>query len=149
MNRITHVWTTTLLLTLANVAVATTDRLPLARNSTPIVARSDRTAQLSQPQAIVAPKGKELIAKFDCRSRGPSIGEISLQANGKYAVAKQTGKYAPTPSGYRFSSGKLKGQSIVRQQGNIYLVSTKNAAKAAEVAAADGALFCTGGEIKY
>jgi hypothetical protein len=144
MNRITHVWTTTLLLTLANVAVATTDRLPLAHNSKPIVARSQ-----SQPQQIVAPKGKELVAKFDCRSRGPGIGEIALQANGKYTVAKQTGKYAPTPSGYRFSNGKLKGQSIVRQQGNIYLVSTKNAAKAAEVAAADGALFCTGGEIKY
>jgi hypothetical protein len=150
MNRITHVWTTTLLLTLANVAVATTDRLPLAHKSTPIVARS-------QPQAIVAPKGKELIAKFDCRSRGPSIGEISLQANGKYTVAsrvghrtnQQMGKYTATPSGYRFSNGKLKGQSIVRQQANIYLISTKNAAKAAEVAAADGALFCTGGEIKY
>jgi hypothetical protein len=148
MNKITHVWTTTLLLTLANVAVATTGRVPLAHNITPIVAQS-------QPQAIVAPKGKELVAKFDCRSRGPSIGEISLQANGKYTVAtgnrtaQQVGKYAPTPSGYRFINGKLKGQSIVRQQGNIYLVSTKNAARAAEIAAADGALFCTGGEIKY
>jgi hypothetical protein len=148
MNRITHVWTTTLLLTLANVAVATTGRVPLARNSTPIVARP-------QPQAIVAPKEKDLVAKFDCRSRGPSIGEIALQANGKYTVAighrtaQQIGKYTATLSGYRFSNGKLKGQSIVRQQGNIYLVSTKNAAKAAEVAAADGALFCTGGEIKY
>jgi hypothetical protein len=147
MNKITHVWTTTLLLTLANVAVATTGRVPLTHNITPIVAQS-------QPQAIVTPKGKELVAKFDCRSRGPSIGEISLQANGKYTVAtgnrtvQQVGKYAPTPSGYRFINGKLKGQSIVRQQGNIYLVSTKNAARA-EVAAADGALFCTGGEIKY
>jgi hypothetical protein len=139
MNRITHVWITTLLLTLANVAVAKTGRLPLAHNSTPIAA---------QLQPIVAPKAKESIAKYDCRSRA-SIGEIVLQANGKYTLAKQTGKYAPTPSGYRFSSGKLKGQSIVRQQGNIYLVSTQNAAKAAEVAAADGALFCTGGEIKY
>ena len=129
---------------MANVAVATTDRLPLAHKSKPIVARSQ-----SQPQQIVAPKGKDLVAKFDCRSRGPGSGEIALQANGKYTVAKQSGKYAPTPSGYRFSNGKLKGQSIVRQQGNIYLVSTKNAASAAEVAAADGALFCTGGEIKY
>ncbi len=149
MNRITHVWTTTLLLTLANVAVATTGRVPLASHKTPLAA---------QPQSVVAPKGNELIAKFDCRSRGPSIGEIALQADGKYSVTKQvahhtvvqkTGKYSATPAGYRFSNGTLKGQSIVRQQGNIYLVSTKNAAKAAEIAAADGALFCTGGEIKY
>ncbi len=141
MNKIAHVWTTTLLLTLANVAVATTGRVPLASKIiTPIAVK---------PQTIVAPKGKELIAKFDCRSRGPSIGEIALQADGKYTLAKHMGKYAATPSGYRFSNGTLKGRSIVRQQGNIYLVSTKNAAKAAEVAAADGALFCTGGEIKY
>ncbi len=149
MNRITHVWTTTLLLTLANVAVATTPRTPIS---------SQKNLLSAQPQTIVAPKGKELVAKFDCRSRGPSIGEIALQADGKYTLAKQvkhhtvaqqTGKYSATPLGYRFTNGTLKGQSIVRQQGNTYLVSTKNEAKAAEVAAADGALFCTGGEIKY
>jgi hypothetical protein len=149
MNRITHVWTTTLLLTLANVAVATTSRTPVT---------SQQTILSAQPQTIVAPKGKELIAKYDCRSRGPSIGEIALQADRQYTVTKQvghhksaqkTGKYLVTSAGYRFSNGTLKGQSIVRQQGNIYLVSTKNEAKAAEVAAADGALFCTGGEIKY
>ncbi len=142
MNRITHVWTTTILLTLANVAVATTTRSPLAFHQSHTIA--------TQPQrSIVAPKGTDAIAKFDCRSRGPSAGEILLQANNKYTLKKQTGKFVATPTGYSFNNGVLKGQSIVRQQGNIYLVSTKNALKAAEIAAADGALFCTGGEIKY
>ncbi len=140
MNRITHVWATTLLLTLANVAVATTNRPPVA---------SLQHIIATQPQGIVAPKGTEVIAKFDCRARGPSIGEISLQADRHYTLKQQTGKYLATPVGYRFSNGALNGQSIVRQHGNVYLVSTKNEVRAAEVAAADGALVCTGGEIKY
>jgi hypothetical protein len=135
-----HVWTTTLLLTLANLAVVTTQS---PADIQPKVAVAPRI------QGFVAPKGNDLIAKFDCRSRGSKIGEVSLLANGKYQLAKKTGKYTLTHVGYRFSNGVLRGQSIVRQQSNIYLVSTKNEARAAEVAAADGALFCTGSEIKY
>jgi hypothetical protein len=141
MNRITHIFTTTLLLTLANLMVATT--------RSPADIQPKVTTPQQPPQSIVAPKGRELVARFECRSRGSDTGEISLQANGKYQAKQQTGKYLTTPVGYQFTNGALRGQSIVRQAGNIYLVSTKQAARAAEIAAADGALFCTGGEIKY
>ncbi len=138
MNKIIHVFTTTLLLTFANLMVVTRSPADIQKNSPPV-----------QNQGIVAPKGNDLIAKFECRSRRPSIGEILLRANSKYQVKQQIGRYLSTPVGYRFINGLLRGQSIVRQQGNIYLVNTKNEAKAAELAAADGALVCTGGEIKY
>jgi hypothetical protein len=139
MNRIIHVCTTTLLLTFATVMVAN-NRSSADPNPAPTP---------SPTPGIVAPQGKDLIAKFECRSRGPSTGEILLRANGKYTVQQKKGNYYPTRRGYRFITGSLKGQSIVRQKGNIYLVSTQNEARAAELAAADGALFCTGGEIKY
>lgn len=139
MNKLIHVFTTTLLLTLANLMVVTS-RSP---------ADTHRHTILGQTQGIVALKGRDLIAKFECRSRGPSTGEISLRANGKYNIKQLTGKYLSTPVGYRFINSSLRGQSIVRQQGNTYLVSTKDEARAAELAAADGALFCTGGEINY
>jgi hypothetical protein len=139
MNRIIHVFTTTLLLTAANLMVAIT-RSP---------ADTHQHVTPNQPQGIVAPKGRDLVAKFECRSRGPSTGEISLQANSRYNAKQQTGKYFPSPVGYRFLTGSLRGQSIVRQQGNIYLVSTRSEAKAAELATFDAALICTGGEINY
>ena len=139
MNRIIHVFTTTLLLTAANLMVAIT-RSP---------ADMHQHVVPNQPQGIVAPKGKDLVAKFECRSRGPSTGEISLQANGRYNAEQRTGKYFPSPVGYRFLTGSRKGQSIVRQQGNIYLVSTRDEARAAELATFDAALICTGGEINY
>jgi hypothetical protein len=141
MDRITHVFTTTLLLTLANLMVV------ISRSPADMLPKV--TTPQSPPQTIVAPKGRELVARFECRTRGSGTGEISLQANGKYQAKQQTGKYLMTPVGYQFTNGALRGQSIVRQAGNIYLVSTKQAARAAEIAAADGALFCTGGEINY
>jgi hypothetical protein len=141
MDRIRHVFTTTLLLTLANLMVV------ISRSPADMPPKV--TVPQRSPQTIVAPKGRELVARFECRTRGSGTGEISLQANGKYQAKQQTGKYLTTPVGYQFTNGALRGQSIVRQAGNIYLVSTKQAARAAEIAAADGALFCTGGEIKY
>jgi hypothetical protein len=141
MDRIRHVFTTTLLLTLANLMVV------ISRSPADMPPKV--TVPQRPPQTIVAPKGRELVARFECRTRGSATGEISLQANGKYQAKQQTGKYLTTPVGYQFINGALRGQSIVRQAGNIYLVNTKQAARAAEIAAADGALFCTGGEINY
>lgn len=143
MNRITHVWMTTLLLTLANVAVATTNK------QLPALAPHHTTVLWAKVQQIVAPQGTEAIAKYNCRSRGTATGEILLQANDRYIVNKQVGRYIPTKVGYRFSDGALGGRSIVRHQQSIYLVGTKNEAKAARLAAVDRALSCEGGEIKY
>lgn len=139
MDKILHVWTTTLLLTFATLAVATT--------KSPADTRAN-VAPL-QAQNIVAPRGRDVVAKFECRSRGPSTGEILLKADGQYSANDQMGRYSTFRLGYRLIGGSLRGQSIVRQQSSIYLVSTKDEAKAAELAAVDRALICTGGEIRY
>lgn len=139
MDKILHVWTTTLLLTFATLAVATTKSPADTRaNVTPL-----------QAQNIVAPRGRDVVAKFECRSRGPSTGEILLKADGQYSANDQMGRYSTFRLGYRLIGGSLRGQSIVRQQSSIYLVSTRDEAKAAELAAVDRALICTGGEIRY
>lgn len=139
MDKILHVWTTTLLLTFATLAVATTK------------SPADTRANVSplQAQNIVAPRGRDVVAKFECRSRGPSTGEILLKADGQYSANDQMGRYSIFRLGYRLIGGSLRGQSIVRQQSSIYLVSTRDEAKAAELAAVDRALICTGGEIRY
>ena len=139
MDKILHVWTTTLLLTFATLAVATTK------------SPADTRANVSplQAQNIVAPRGRDVVAKFECRSRGPSTGEILLKADGQYSANDQMGRYSTFRLGYRLIGGSLRGQSIVRQQSSIYLVSTRDEAKAAELAAVDRALICTGGEIRY
>jgi hypothetical protein len=139
MDKILHVWTTTLLLTFATLAVATT--------KSPADTRAN-VAPL-QAQNIVAPRGRDVVAKFECRSRGPSTGEILLKADGQYSANDKMGRYSTFRLGYRLIGGPLRGQSIVRQQSSIYLVSTKDEAKAAELAAVDRALICTGGEIRY
>ena len=139
MDKILHVWTTTLLLTFATLAVATT--------KSPADTRAN-VAPL-QAQNIVAPRGRDVVAKFECRSRGPSTGEILLKADGQYSANDQMGRYSTFRLGYRLIGGSLRGQSIVRQQSSIYLVSTRDEAKAAELAAVDRALICTGGEIRY
>ena len=139
MDKILHVWTTTLLLTFATLAVATTKSPADTRaNVTPL-----------QAQNIAAPKDQAVVAKFECRSRGPSTGEILLKADGKYSANDKIGRYSTFKLGYRLIDGSLRGQSIVRQQSSIYLVSTRDEAKAAELAAVDRATLCTGGEIRY
>jgi hypothetical protein len=91
---------------------------------------------------------------FECRSRG-TIFNIGLKTRTTYTVQSgqngttnplQTlpgGRYTAFRNGFRFKTGELKNQSIVRQRDSIYLVGTANEAKAAEMAAYDGALFCT------
>lgn len=139
MDKILHVWTTTLLLTFATLAVATT--------KSPADTRAN-VAPL-QAQNIIAPRGRDVVAKFECRSRGPSTGEILLKADGQYSANDKMGRYSRFRLGYRLIDGPLRGQSIIRQQSSIYLVSIKDEAKAAELAATDSALACTGGEIRY
>ena len=99
--------------------------------------------------------GSDTIAKFECRGFSSTIVNITLKKNKTYTVqlrpAQSTNspetlagaRYVSFRNGFRFQTGKLKNQSIVRQQNNIYLVATKNEARAAEIAAADGASFCT------
>ncbi len=135
MNKIFDVFAITLLIVIANSAAMATP---------PTVAPKPTTNQ-----GIIAPTGGSVVAKYECRSRGPSTGPIVLRANNKYDAKQKTGRYRQSKVGYRFRTGPLQGQSIVRQQGNTYLVDTKNEARAAELAAADGAAICTGGVIYY
>jgi hypothetical protein len=85
---------------------------------------------------------------FNCQTRGSAV-TVMLKPNLKYSAtsnvnAPTNGNYV-TAAGpaYRFKTGSLKNSSIVKQGGNFYLVATANEATAAQLAAADGALFCT------
>jgi hypothetical protein len=118
-------------------------------NSSAMAAPQSATPAPSSNLARAIPSGRSVVAKYECRSRGPSSGEIVLRANKKYEVKQQTGKYQRSQLGYRFLTGPLQGQSIVIAKDNIYLVDTKSEAKAAELAAADAALFCTGSMVRY
>jgi hypothetical protein len=62
MNKITHVWTTTLLLTLANIAVATT-KSP---------ADTPQITITSQQQTIIAERVRSVMTKLNLRSNPPN-----------------------------------------------------------------------------
>jgi hypothetical protein len=84
---------------------------------------------------------------FKCQTRG-STANFVLKPNLKYTATSTVG--SPTNGNYviaagpayRFKTGGLKGSSIVKQGGTFYLVATAQEAKAAQLAAADGALVC-------
>jgi hypothetical protein len=104
-------------------------------------------------EGIIAPTGNSLVAQFECRTRGLNTGKIVFTADRKYKLPSGTGNYSTftNSSGisYRFLTGPAQNKSIVRQKGGIFLTGTKQEKKAAELAAIDTALVCTGGEINY
>jgi hypothetical protein len=104
-------------------------------------------------EGIVAPTGNSLVAQFECRTRGINTGQITFTADRKYKVPSGIGKYSTFTNsfgiGYRFLTGPAQKKSIVRQKGGIFLVSNTQEKQAAELAARDAALICTGGEINY
>lgn len=84
---------------------------------------------------------------FNCQTRG-STASFVLKPNLKYTATSTVGPptngnyvVAAGPT-YRFKTGGLKNSSIVKQGGTFYLVATAQEAKAAQLAAADGALVC-------
>lgn len=84
---------------------------------------------------------------FDCLTRGSRVS-VTLKTNQTYSATStlnkvENGNYKIVGLAYRFRTGGLKGQSIVRQKGGIYLVATKSEARAAELATFDAALSCT------
>jgi hypothetical protein len=104
-------------------------------------------------EGIVAPTGNSLVAQFECRTRGINTGKITFTADRKYKVPSGIGKYSTFTNsfgiGYRFLTGPAQKKSIVRQKGGIFLVGNTQEKQAAELAARDAALVCTGGEINY
>jgi hypothetical protein len=96
------------------------------------------------------------VTSFECRGFSPNIFKIVLNKNKTYTIQSRSvntkptdtpktltgGKYVFFRNGFRFKTGELKNQSILRQNNNIYLVRTSDEARVAEVAAADGAAFC-------
>ena len=96
------------------------------------------------------------VTSFECRGFSPTLLTIVLKRNKTYTVQSRSvnteptnisknltgGRYVSFRNGVRFKTGELKNQSILRQNNNIYLVATSDEARAAEVAAADGAAFC-------
>jgi hypothetical protein len=107
----------------------------------------------TRSQGIVAPTGNSLVAEFGCRSRGSNTGSITFTADRQYKLLSGNGRYSTFTNsfgiGYRFLTGPEKNRSIVRQKGGIFLVGTPQEKQAAELAARDAALICTGGEINY
>lgn len=111
---------------------------------------AENQAQASKQQ------GRPAVTSFECRGFSPTIFKITLNKNKTYTIQSRTvskkptnisknlvgGKYVSFRKGFRFKTGELKNQSILRQDNNIYLVRTSDEARAAEVAAADGAAFC-------
>jgi hypothetical protein len=84
---------------------------------------------------------------FNCLTRGSRVN-VTLKTNQTYSATStlhkvEGGNYKTVSRAYRFKTGGLKGQSIVRQKGGIYLVLTKSEARAAELATFDAALSCT------
>lgn len=110
------------------------------------------SASLAQSQL----KSRASVVSYECRGFSPIIFKIVLNKNKTYSVQSRSadknsrnisknfpgGKYVLFRDGARFKTGKLRNQSIIRQGDNIYLVATSDEARAAEVAAADGAAFC-------
>lgn len=84
---------------------------------------------------------------FNCLTRGSRVN-LTIKANQTYSATStvqkvEGGNYQTVGLAYRFKTGGLKGQSIVKQKGGIYLVATKSEARAAELATFDAALSCT------
>ena len=80
-----------------------------------------------------APVGGNLITKFQCATRNSDLGEILIRANGYYTLSTGTGKYQAIPQGYRFLTGSLREQSIVKSKKGFILVSIKDEAKNASL----------------
>lgn len=93
------------------------------------------------------PVGGNVITKFECSTRTSSSGEVLLRANGYYTQPDGTGKYQAIPQGYRFLTGSLREQSIVRAKKGFALVATKDEAKNTSLTSVEGAPMCTGGII--
>lgn len=93
------------------------------------------------------PVGGNVITKFECSTRTSSSGEVLLRANGYYTQPDGTGKYQAIPQGYRFLTGSLREQSIVRAKKGFVLVATKDEAKNTSLTSVEGAPMCTGGII--
>jgi hypothetical protein len=112
---------------------------------------SNSSMPTSPSAAPAAPEERSSgILTFECRvplvaNATPTV--IKIEARQKYSVVGATpaggtySKFGNTT--YRFKSGPLKKQSIVFQSENFILVETKSEARAAELAAADGAQYCT------
>jgi hypothetical protein len=104
-------------------------------------------------EGIVSPTGNSPVAEFECRTRGINTGKITFTADRKYKLPSGIGKYSTFTNsfgiGYRFLTGPAQKKSIVRQKGGIFLVGTPQETQAAELAARDAALVCTGAEINY
>jgi hypothetical protein len=133
-----------LLVVLASSAVASSP-MP-SSSSMPASPEAAPTA----PESPASPTVKPGTIVFECRvplvaNATPSV--IRIETNKKYSVAGATpsgGNYLKAGNTtYRFRTGPLKRQSIVFQSENFILVETKSEARAAELAAADGAQYCT------
>lgn len=100
----------------------------------------------TSPQATPdSPVGGNIIGKFSCGTKDTATGEIWLRANGYYTLNSENGKYQTIDRGYRFLSSSLRGQSMIRYKNGMYLIDSKDEAKAASIISNDSSpTNCTG-----
>jgi hypothetical protein len=123
-----------------SISTASAGLLTILASLVTVSARSQLPS--SQPQPTTSPQstpslptGSNIIGKFQCGSKATATGEISLRANGYYTAKDENGKYQAIDQGYRFLSSALRGQSLIKYRKNMYLIDTKDEAKASAVIA--------------
>jgi hypothetical protein len=102
-------------------------------------------ASSSPSSGTSVPVGGNLITKFQCATRKSDLGEILIRANGYYTLSTGTGKYQAIPQGYRFLTGSLREQSIIKSKKGFILVSSKDEAKNTSLSMVDELASCDGG----
>jgi hypothetical protein len=119
---------------------------PSSGTSSPSSGTSSPSSGTSSPSSgTSAPVGGNLITKFQCATRNSDLGEILIRANGYYTLPTGTGKYQAIPQGYRFLTGSLREQSIVKSRKGFALVSSKDEAKNPSLSMVDELASCDGG----
>jgi hypothetical protein len=123
-----------------SISIASASLLTIFASLVTVSARSQLPSSSPQPttspQATPSlPTGSNIIGKFQCGSKATATAEISLRANGYYTVKDENGKYQAIDQGYRFLSSGLRGQSLIKYRKNMYLIDSKDEARASAVIA--------------
>lgn len=113
-------------------ALPTRSQLP---SSSPKPTETPQTSTTPSPQTSTAPSPPSaatgnVLDRIQCSVADIGAGEILVRGNGYYAFNGENGKYQPIGQGYRFLSGPLRGQSMVRYQQGIYPIATSDEGKA-------------------
>ncbi len=137
------------------ISIAAMSALTLLASLTALPTRSQlpgsspKPSQTSEPSTTPSPQPSagvtgNVIDRIQCSVADIGAGEILVRGNGYYAFNGDNGKYQPIGQGYRFLSGPLRGQSMVRYKQGIYPIATSDEAKANYLIANDSSTKACG-----